>query len=116
MKKFLYIVLCAVLVFSLSSCKENGSYMEAYNDGYFEGRDCGQKQIAYYVEEEYSNIYSSELDDALCILDIYADGIYEEEFGEPISDAELQNLIQKLLKYRTDVEELIYGIKEIEIY
>lgn len=120
MKKVLCIVLCTVLVLSLSSCEKNDSlndsYMEAYNDGYFEGRNWGQKQIAYYVEDEYSNIYSSELDDALCILNIYADGIYEKEFGEPIPDAELQKLIQILLKYRIDVEELIYGIEEIEIY
>ena len=120
MKKFLCIVLCAVLVFSLSSCKKSNSsnelYMESYNDGYFEGRDGGQKQIAYYVEEKYSNIYSQEVDDALRTLAIYADGIYESEFGEQMSEAELQRLIQILLQYQIDVEKLIYEIDDIEIY
>ena len=120
MKKFLCIVLCVVFVFSFSACEKNStpidSYTEAYNEGYFEGRDWGQRQIAYYVEEEYSNAYTSELGDIISTLEIYADGIYENEFGKPLSEDELRQAIQILLEHHEDVKEIIYGIEEIEIY
>lgn len=94
----------------------NDAYIEAYNDGYFDGRDWAQEQIAYFVENEYSDMYSSDFEDTICFLQIYADGIYEDEFGEPISEAELQEAIWKLLEHREEVEELIYDIDEIELY
>lgn len=120
MKKFFCIILCAILALSLSSCEKsdssNDSYMDAYNDGYFEGRDWGQKQIAHNVEEEYSNIYSSELEKAVTLLEMYADGVFEDENGHPISEDELQEAVALLLEYKNNVDKIIYNIDEIEIY
>lgn len=96
--------------------KSDDAYIEAYNDGYFEGRDWAQEQIAFFAEDEYSEIYSSELDDAIYILQIYANGTYEKEFGAPISEAELQEAIGKLLEHQEELKKLIYDIDEIEIY
>lgn len=94
----------------------NNGYEEGYNDGYFEGLDWGQKMIADSVESDYFFIDSSELGDVITILSIYADGIYEDEFGEPMSEEELQRAIEMLLEYKNDVEELIYDIDKIDVY
>lgn len=102
--------------FSEPETSEVTEYEEGYNDGYFEGRDLCKEIIADTVESDYFFIYSSKLDDVITALSIYADGIYEEEYGEPMSEEELQSAIQMLLEYQNDVEELIYGIDEIEVY
>lgn len=116
MKRFILLFVIVASLLLCASCTDEDTYNKGYNDGYFEGRDWGQKQIAYHIEDQYSDIYSKELDDAISILNIYADGIYEDEFGEPISEDDLQRAIQLLLEYRCDVEELIYNIDEIEVY
>ena len=116
MKRTILLFLIVASMLLCTACTDENTYDKGYNDGYFEGRDWGQKQIAYHVEDQYSDIYSKELDDAISILNIYADGIYEDEFGEPMSEEELQRAIQMLLEYKNDVEELIYDIDEIDVY
>lgn len=120
MKRVFCIIFCVFLIFCMSSCEEkeglDGSYADDYNDGYFEGRDWGQKQIAHYVEEEYSNIYSSELENAVTLLNIYVDGIYENENGHPIHEDELREAVAILLEYKNNTDMIIYNIDDIEIY
>ncbi len=90
-------------------------YIEGYNEGYCDGGEQAQNRIAYYVEEGYSQIHDFELDNAISTLFIYADGIYEDEVGKRISEAELQDAVRILLESQAEIEELIYDIDEIDI-
>ena len=91
------------------------NYDDGYTDGYLKGIEHAKKEIASLTEEYYSDIYSTELDDIITALSIYADDIYEKEYGEPMSEEKLQSAIQKLLEYQKNVEQLIYDIDEMEI-
>ena len=120
MKRVFCIIFCVFLIFCMSSCEEkeglDGSYADDYNEGYLEGVERGQSQIVNIVEDQYSNIYSSELENAVTLLEIYADGVYEDENGHPISEDELQEAVALLLEYKNNVDKIIYNIDEIEIY
>lgn len=118
--KFLKPILAIILSCTLlCGCETKESFVtnydDGYTDGYLEGIEYAKKEIASLVEEYYSDIYSSELYNAITALSIYADGIYEKEYGEPMPEEKLQSAIQKLLEYQKNVEQLIYDIDEMEI-
>lgn len=123
MRKILSIVLCAVLVFSLSSCERKeisndeyyGDYHDGYVDGYTDGIEEAQQAISFYIEEDFYEISSNNKDergisieDAIQILTNYAD-------GEPISDAELRNAIWSIDKFYYETCDIVYNIEDYSL-
>ena len=117
LKPILSIILACTLLCGCQTKESHvTSYDDGYTDGYLEGMKHAQKEIASLVEEYYSDIYYPDLEDYMNRLWIYSDGIYEDEFEEPILEAYLQEAVGKLLEAQRETEKIIYDIDEMEIY
>lgn len=106
------IALCAVLIFSLSSCFEKdssgeeyyGDYHDGYVEGYADGTEAAKQQISGYVEECFNNVgLDHSIEEAIQILTNYAD-------GEPISEHELQKAIWSVWNFYYDTCDIVFDI------
>ena len=120
MERILCVVLCLTFVFSFSSCKTAEPSQLSYSDGYDKGYDYGikhaQKEIVDEVEANYDTISDVNLEDAISILSLYADGSYEKGLEEPVEEEQLRWAISLLLEQHDETEQLIKEIKDIEVY
>lgn len=91
-------------------------YDEGYGDGFSEGMNYAQKELASQIEDLYYEIYGFSdnypvsMEDAEATLFCYAD--CDEEFTEE----EIKEAILIALEYKDNVNDLIYDIDEMEIY
>ena len=114
-KRIFSIILCVVLIFTLSSCGKNASSNESsngdYYDGYVEGYNDGiakaQNAISDYTTERFNDINMS-VEDAIQILTNYAD-------GEPISDEELHNAIWLVHTFYYEAWDIVWEIDDCTI-
>jgi hypothetical protein len=113
MRKILSIALCIILIFGLSSCKTpelsndyyNDVYYEAYTEGYDDGFIDGQKELGGYADYRFDDAYSeSDIEDALAILILYAD-------GESFSEEEIFWAIQAVTIFHDEVCDIINDVE-----
>ena len=93
-----------------------GSYSDGYDKGYEYGIKHAKKEIAAELKANYDTITDINLEEAICILSLYADGSYEKGLEEPVEEERFRWAVSLLLEQHTETEKLIKSIKDIEVY
>ena len=115
-KRILYFSLCVVLCLCLSSCEKNdyydgfndgydGGYYDGYADGLDDGVVEGQRELGGYADSMFDDVCSEyDIEDALAILILYAD-------GESFSEEEIFSAIQTVSSFYDDVCGIIHNVE-----
>ena len=115
MKKFfervVSIALCVILISCLSSCENSsneeyyGDYHDGYVDGYDDGFVEGQQELGAYASYCFDDACSeNDIEDALAILTLYAD-------GESFSEEEIFSAIQTFSSFYDEVCDVIHDVE-----
>jgi hypothetical protein len=130
MKKLLYFALCAVIVFSLSSCKAKSTPIDPYTDGYNNGYTTGYDEAWDSCEEEISNNVSYSFwkmkhevcnqgwhpEEALEVLDSY---LYNKPFyedGSCATKSDVESAINVISSYYYGTIDCLNDTLDIDVY